>query len=101
MLLTNTMNVNSIQITAGNGNVIGGVALRDCSACPAHFAERPSEKHAACDDFRDHSLRQRSRGQMSYSGSLMSWQSLWLNSPMQRLTTSGIVLGLASGRSLS
>jgi len=101
MLLTNTINVNTINITAVTGNVIGGVALRGCSACPAHFAERPSEKHAARDGLSDRSMRQRSSGQMSYSGSLMSWQSLWLISPIQQLTKHGMLLGLASGRSLS
>lgn len=103
MLLTNTINAQTTVITAVNGTVISGVALRGCSACPAHFADRPSEKHAAKhEDVRERDVRRQARGLRSmYLGSQPSWQMPWLDSPSSMQIASGLLLGFASGRSLS
>jgi hypothetical protein len=97
MLLTNTINAQTTVITAINGTVINAVALRGCSACPAHLAERPSEKRAS-KHASDRSVWRHSRGM--YSMQLGS-QPSWLDSPASIPTASGLFLGFASGRSLS
>lgn len=97
MLLTNTINAQTTVITAINGTVINAVALRGCSVCPAHDAERPSEKragkHASNRGFWRHSREM-------YSMQLGS-QPTWLDSPAAIPTAFGPFLGFASGRSLS
>ncbi|MCR9198340.1 MAG: hypothetical protein NXI04_06840 [Planctomycetaceae bacterium] len=48
MLLTNTQNTLTTNITTGNGNVIVcGVEFGGCSACRPDFADRLSDKRAA------------------------------------------------------
>ncbi len=105
MLLTNTINAQTTVITAVNGTVINGVALRGCSACPVHFADRPSEKRASKHPvvrISERSDRRRSRGMHAmYLGDPLSWQQLWLDSSASMQQASGLLLGFASGRSLS
>ena len=101
MLLTNTINAQTINSTVVNDNVICGVALRGCSACPAHFADRPSGKRAA-QRISERFMRLAARGMHAmYFGNHLSWQQLWLDSPASQQTASGLLLGLVSGRSLS
>ena len=56
MLLTNTINTLTVNTTFASGNVITCVVeFRGCSACPAHVADRPSEKPAV-NRLREHSV---------------------------------------------
>lgn len=97
MLLTNTNNAQTTVITAINGTVINGVALRGCSAYPAHHAERPSEKRAR-KHVSDRGFWGQSRGKSSMQ---FGSQPAWLDLPASMPTASGLFLGFASGRSLS
>ena len=93
MLLTNTINSQTITTTTGNGNVIVcGVELGGCSACrPARSADRPSEKPAAkrigeC-------LRRPARLHAMYTDHQMSWHQLWLDASTSLQPASGLLLG--------
>ena len=102
MLLTNTINTQTVNITIATGNgVVAGVEFRGCSACPAHYADRPSEKPAA-KRISDRLFRRPGRHlHTMYQGDQMSWQELWLDSPTSFAVASGLRLGNASGRSLN
>ena len=102
MLLTNTINTLTINTTITTGNVIVSVVgFRGCSACPAHVADRPSEKPAA-KRLRERSVRRPGRPlHAMYSGDQMSWQQPWLDSPISQQTAPGLLLGLGVDRSLS
>jgi hypothetical protein len=94
MLLTNTINTLTINTTFASGNVIACVVeFRGCSACPAHVADRPSEKPAV-QRLREHSLRCPGRPlHAMYSDNQMSWQQPWLDSPISQQTALGLLLG--------
>ncbi|MEZ6121933.1 MAG: hypothetical protein R3C49_02015 [Planctomycetaceae bacterium] len=100
MLLTNTINALTTNITVGNGNVICGVALRGCSAFPAGSSERPSAERAA--KRRDHSLmRHYSTADRAMFGDV---DQLWHQQPQPSALLhqrSIFALGLGSGRSLT
>lgn len=102
MLLTNTINTQTINSTIATGIVnVCGVEFRGCSVCPAHFADRPTEKPAA-KRISERCVRRPGRDMRAmYSGDHMSWQQLWLDLPQSQHAASGLLLGLGFGRSLS
>ena len=102
MLLTNTINTLTINTTIASGNVIViGVEFRGCPVCPAHVADRPSEKPTA-KRIRERSVRRPGRQlHAMYSGNPTPWQQPWLDSSLSQQTVSGLLLGLGLGRSLS
>jgi len=99
MLLTNTINARIIDTAIATGIVNRGVALRGCSVCPEHLAERPSEKPASK---RIRFMRLAGRGlRAMYSGEVLSWQQSWHESSTSHRNAPSLLLGLVAGRSLS
>lgn len=102
MLLTNTIQTQTNYTTRACGNVsVCGVEFRGCSACPEHFADRPSEKSAGkrsgdCSQRRADMIRP-----VMYAGHQRPWQQLWLISPTSSTAAPGLRIGRAFGRSLS
>ncbi|MCP4169989.1 MAG: hypothetical protein GY758_04350 [Fuerstiella sp.] len=100
MLLTNTINTVTINITIASGKVMACVVgFRGCSACPAHIADRPSEKPAA-KRLRERSVRRPGRSlQAIYSDGDMSWQQPWLDSSLSPQTAPGRLSGICQSLS--
>lgn len=102
MLLTNTINTLTVNTTIANGNVITTVVeFRGCPACPAHVADRPSEKPAAKRICVRAVRRPGRQLHAMYSDDQPLWQQPWQDSSLSQQTVSGLLLGLAFGRSLS
>ena len=101
MLLTDTINTQTITTTIAGGNVIVcGVEFRGCSACPAHLADRPAEKPAA-KRISECCRRPGSVMRASYSDHHQAWQTRWHDPAQSHKAASGLLLGLAFGLSLS
>ena len=100
MLLTNTQNTLTNNITTGNGLVIVcGVEFGGPACRPEHFADRLSGKRAAAKRI-DVRMQPTSRVTHSmYAGSQDSWQQPWLDSPSSLLLDSGLSLGCESSLS--
>ena len=99
MLLTNTINAQTINTTIAGGNVtVCGVEIRGCSACPATLADWPSEKPAR------KRISERVRRATGRAMRAMYFADqplqLWLDHPSHP-AASGLTLGFASGHSLS
>ena len=102
MLLTNTQNTLTNNITTGNGLVIVcGVEFGGCACRPAQFADRLSGKRAAAKRI---SERMRPAGRIMhamYSSDQSLWQQPWLDSPSSHSSNSTLQLGHGRGFSLN
>lgn len=100
MLLTNTQNTLTNNITTGNGLVIVcGVEFGGPVCRPEHFADRQSGKRAAAKRI-SAGMHAASRATHSmYSGDQDSWQQPWLDSPSSLPSASGLSLGCESSLS--
>lgn len=102
MLLTNTQNTLTNNITTGNGLVIAcGVEFGGCACRPANFADRLSDKRAAAKRI---SERMRSAVRVMhvmYVSHQSTWQQPWIDSPTLHSSNSTLLLGCGNGSSLS
>lgn len=102
MLLTNTINAQTIVTTIATGNVtVCDVASRGCSALPA-----PCAAHPVKSSFRRGKRAQKqseAAEQSMYCGELLSWRDRWLHRLDSHSAASipAFALGFASGCSLS
>ena len=103
MLLTNTINTQTINTTIATGNaIVCGVEISGCPVRPATLADRPSEKPAA-KRISERAFRLRARLMCAmYLGDQASWQKPSFDQCLSHSSTaSGHRLGHAFGRSLS
>ena len=103
MLLTNTLNTQTINTTIATGNaIVCGVEISGCPVRPATLADRPSEKPAA-KRISERARRLRGRAMRAmYLGDQRCWQQQGLDQRLSHSSTaSGHRLGRAFGRSLS
>lgn len=110
MLLTNTIQAETVNFTVVTGNVICG-SLRGCSVCPDSFTDQAAEKPAAKriadrgkSEQRMALCGMRRMGRVSaamYSGIPALWHQAWLSMPTSHQPGSGLSLGIAAGCSLS
>ena len=110
MLLTNTIQAETVNITVVTGNVICG-SLRGCSVCPDSFADQAAEKPAAklivdggMSEHRMAARGMRRAGRVPaamYSGTPALWHQAWLSLPTSHQPGLGRSLGSLAGCSLS
>jgi len=90
MLLTNTQNTLTTNITTGNGNVIVcGVEFGGCSACRPDFADRLSDKRAAAKRISAREMPSAGGMHPMHPESYSSWQSPWQRSSSLQIAALG------------
>ena len=96
MLLTNTQNTLTTNITTGNGNVIVcGVEFGGCSACRPDFADRLSDKRAAAKRIDAREMPSAGGMHPMHPESYSSWQSPWQRSSSLQNAALGFRLNLS------
>ena len=110
MLLTNTIQAETVNVTVVIGNVICG-SLRGCSVCPDSFADEAAEKPAAkrignggMSEHRMVLRDMRRAGRVPaamYSGTPAPWHQAWLSLPTSHQPGLGRSLGNFAGCSPS